>query len=195
MPEVPATPKTTTERMRSAWPDKLRPMKVNDTLYIKHTDLEPLRAQIMVRNFEQRTNRRLGGKVVLYNVLSDEKGTLITCIQRKRGIDITKRPSGSNQYSAQKKNMKAKADLAPIRAEATLRAAGESSEVQHLADGEEPCAILIALYPNGTSKLIFVKDAEQHGHLLNKIMKEGLAASVQTFAAGKIMKRKVSWEG
>lgn len=197
MPEVIATTnrKPAIEMMSSPWPDKLRELKLNESLYISLADLSIKQATIMVRNFEQRINRRANAKIILFSVLSDKDGTLITCIKRTRASEIARRPPGFTKESARALAKKGREKTAPIRAEATLRAAGSFSDVERLADGVEPCAIIEAAYPDGTHRLVFVKDAEQHGHLLNKFMKEGMAVSVQTFAAGKIMKRKVSWEG
>lgn len=188
--------KTTIEKMRSQWPDKLRDLKLGDTLYIDRKDLELAAAHVMVRNFEQRTNRRHGAQSVLYEVLADELGTLVTCIVRKRGVDISKRPQGFNQYSTRLKAKATRDEQKPLRAEtkAQLVAATFNDEVQRLPEGTEACGILVVTYPDGEPKLIFVKDGEHHGHEINRIMKEGRALSVQSFAAGKTIKRKVSWE-
>ena len=192
---------STPDKMRSQWPDKLRALQVGDSLLITKAEVPPKNAKALARNVEWRHKRN-----ILFNVLSDENGdTLITCMYRNQHTTIAKKAPGFRQSGIKQKIAAGRAAAAPIRAAAVLQQAARkettsqplsnSNGVERLPDGEEACAIIEVTYPDHTHKLIFIKDAEHHGRVLSKTMKDGAAMSVQTFAAGKTMKRKVSWEG
>lgn len=174
---------TTQEKMQSTWPDRLRALKVGDSLLIERDDLSPKQTNSLVRNFEHRQHQN-----VKYNIIVDEKGdSLVTCIFIKRGVSIERKPPGIHIKKAPApKVADTIAEKAPDpRGTRVIRPPGDAPAV----------GFIEAIYSDGSRALFHILDAEHHGSTINKLMKEHNTMSVQSFAAGKTIRRKTTWEG
>jgi len=165
------------KQFASDWPDKLRSLKVNETLYVSGEQLSIKQVRSLVANM----NTRLKGDA-LYKSTSEQStgGSVIVCVFRKKGAALKKRlPS---------RRVKSVTPVEPITKPKTRK-----KREKLMPKPMEAFAIVECVYVNGGAQSMRAADQGELEALLERCRSNEQVTEITTFQRTGVLHKQVQW--
>lgn len=173
------------KQFSSTWPDKLRKLKVNETLFISADEL----SIPQVRHLASNLNARLKGDAIYKSTHDTKSGdSIVVCVFRKKGATLTKhKPYGI-------KNAEARAAAAASNPLVTQHKRKRESLEVAMPKPMEAFAIIECTYVNGGAQSMRAADSNELDVILERCRHNEQVTEIITYKRATQLRKQVQWQ-